>query len=159
MLAADLAKFYGTSWVPEYARYYLDINGPGYREEDILTIAKGQLGWETTAGKNASDYLFCDTEFIVTKIWSDVKYKRCHPWILSQIEQNVYDLYLLCDIDLPWEFDPLREHPEMRKELFELYCREITSRNFPFFIIRGYGSERLNNAIKLIDSFFKGKYD
>jgi NadR type nicotinamide-nucleotide adenylyltransferase len=155
MLAADLAKFYGTAWVPEYARHYLEVNGPSYREEDILTIAKGQLEQETKTEANASQYLFCDTEFIVTKIWSDVKYGRCNPWILRQIEEHTYDLYLLCDIDLPWMFDPLREHPEMRKELFELYCRELDSRGFPYMIVNGTGIDRLNNAVSIIDAFFK----
>jgi nicotinamide riboside kinase len=63
----------------------------------------------------------------------------------------------LCDIDLPWEFDPLREHPEMRKELFELYCRELSSRGFPFYVIRGMGSKRLKNAIDNIHEYFKEK--
>jgi len=61
----------------------------------------------------------------------------------------------LCDIDLPWEFDPLREHPEMRKELFELYCRELSSRGFPFYVIHGMGSKRLKNAIDNIHEYFK----
>jgi len=155
MLSAELAKFYGTAWVPEYARHYLEVNGPAYREEDILIIAREQLERETRALANASSYLFCDTEFIVTKIWSEVKYGRCHPWIISQVENHVYDLYLLCDIDLPWEFDPLREHPGMRKELFELYCAELTSRGFPFHIVRGTGYRRLENAVKIINDQFK----
>ena len=157
MLAEQLATHYKTAWVPEFAREYLERNGFSYKEEDVLAIARGQLESEQQVMSKAAGFLFCDTEFIVTKIWSDVKYKRCHQWILNQIETHRYDLYLLCDIDLPWEYDPLREHPEMRKELFELYCREITSRNFPFVIIRGFGSERLNNAITLIDDYFKIK--
>ena len=154
MLAADLAKFYRTSWVPEYARYYLEINGPEYGEEDILTIAKGQLEQETKSEANASGYLFCDTEFIVTKIWSEVKYGRCHPWILKQIEEHTYDLFLLCDIDLPWTYDPLREHPEMREELFELYCRELDSRGLPYTIVNGTGIDRLNHAVSSIFEYF-----
>ena len=157
MLAADLAEFYDTVWVPEYARHYLEVNGPSYREEDILTIAKGQLEQETKTEENASHYLFCDTEFIVTKIWSDVKYGRCNPWILRQIEEHTYDLFLLCDIDLPWMFDPLREHPEMRKELFELYCRELDGRGFPYMIVNGTGIDRLNNAVSSINTYFKVK--
>ncbi|MEI8007610.1 MAG: ATP-binding protein [Bacteroidota bacterium] len=155
MLASDLAVFYGTAWVPEYARRYLEVHGPAYREEDILTIAKGQFEHETAAEASASKYLFCDTEFIVTKIWSEVKYGRCHPWILNQIAEHRYDLFLLCDIDLPWEFDPLREHPGMRKELFELYCRELDSRGLPYAVINGTGIDRLYNAVSRIHEYFK----
>ncbi|MEI7489890.1 MAG: ATP-binding protein [Bacteroidota bacterium] len=154
MLAGQLAVQYGTVWVPEYAREYLELNGPAYREEDILAIARGQLERETEALRKASGFIFCDTEFVVTKIWSEVKYGRCHPWISGQVERHVYDLYLLCDIDLPWEFDPLREHPGRRKELFELYCNELTARGFPFFIVRGYGRDRLSNAISIINEQF-----
>lgn len=157
MLAEQLAANFNTVWVPEYAREYLELKGPSYEEKDILAIAKGQLERETKALSHASGYLFCDTEFIVTKIWSEVKYGRCHPWILEQVERHTYDLYFLCDIDLPWEFDPLREHPGMRKELFELYCRELKSRTFPFHVVTGLGSDRLRNAIRIIHEQFKDK--
>lgn len=155
MLASDLAKFYHTAWVPEYAREYLELNGPEYTEADILIIAQGQLERETLALEKANGYLFCDTEFLVTKIWSDVKYKRCNPWISRQVEKHPYDLYLLCDIDLPWEFDPLREHPEMRKELFGLYHDELSRRGFPFFVVNGLGASRLINANRIIADYFK----
>jgi len=75
--------------------------------------------------KNAKEYLFCDTELIVTKIWSEFKYSRCDPWILKNIEQNPYHLFLLCNIDLPWEADPQREHPHLRLELFDLYYQQV----------------------------------
>lgn len=155
VLAANLAKFYGTHWVPEYAREYLELNGPEYKEEDILFIAKGQLERETLALSHTSGFLFCDTEFLVTKIWSEVKFKRCHPWIREQVENHQYDLYLLCDIDLPWESDPLREHPEMRNELFDLYYNELRYRSFPFFVVNGFGDNRLKNAIEIIEEYFK----
>lgn len=157
MLAKQLAHHYKTAWVREYAREYLDLNGPAYTEKDLLAIAKGQLENETRTLKQASGFLFCDTEFIVMKIWSEVKYGRCHPWILQQVEEHTYDLYLLCDINLPWEYDPLREHPEMRKKLFELYCRELNTYGFPYFIVSGNGSKRLENAKKIISEYFKEK--
>ncbi|MCX6283165.1 MAG: ATP-binding protein [Bacteroidetes bacterium] len=157
MLAQQLASQFETVWVPEYAREYLELNGPSYHEEDILAIARGQLEQETKALSKASGFIFCDTEFIVTKIWSEVKYGRCHPWISEQAVNHVYDLYLLCDIDLPWESDPLREHPGMRKELFELYCNELKEMGFPFFIVSGYGPDRLRNAVGIIHEWFKDK--
>ena len=155
MLASELAGFYATSWVPEYAREYLELNGPEYKEEDIFLIAKGQLEKETQALSQAYGFLFCDTEFLVTKIWSEVRFGRCNPWITRQVEEHLYDLYLLCDIDLPWEYDPLREHPEMRKELFELYYNELKSRGFPFFVVSGSGTSRLKNATRIIAEYFK----
>jgi NadR type nicotinamide-nucleotide adenylyltransferase len=151
ILAEQLAGHYHTAWVTEYAREYLDRLKRSYIQEDILQIAKGQLRDEKKMEGVAKELLFCDTELIVTKIWSEVKYKTCDPWILKMIENHLYDLYLLCNIDLPWEEDPLREHPHMRETLFNLYFDELMERQFPFDVISGIGEERLKNAIQSVE--------
>jgi len=151
MLSQQLAKHYHTVWAPEFARSYLAGLNRTYKENDILYIARQQIFEEERQSLAANRFLFCDTEPIVTKIWSEVKYGRCHPWIVQTIETHPYDLFLLCDIDLPWESDPLREHPDKRKFLFDLYFNELTNHKFPFFIVRGYGQERFNNAVEIID--------
>lgn len=152
-LAAGLAAHYHAAWVPEYAREYLAALGRPYEEEDVVKIARGQLASERLAMKKAGSWLFCDTELLVTKIWSEVKYGRCHPWITGNLEKPGYGIYLLCDIDLPWEYDPLREHPDRRKFLFDLYFNELNSRGWPFAVIRGQGSDRLGNAIGILENF------
>jgi len=153
MLAEQLARHYQTIWVPEYAREYLELLGKPYEEKDILFIAQGQLAAEESKLIHAGNFLICDTELLVTKIWSEVKYGRCNPWILDAIETHPYDLYLLCDVDLPWEYDPLREHPEQRQYLFDLYYNELKNRNFPFEVVRGTGPDRLKNALSIIENF------
>ena len=154
-LAENLAAHYNTVWVPEYAREYLAGLGRPYCQDDILKIAAGQLNSESDGLKSASGYLFCDTEMLVAKIWSDVKYGFCDPWILSKAETHIYDLYLLCDIDLPWAYDPLREHPDRRQFLFDLYYDELSKRKFPFFVVRGIGETRLQMAINMINELNK----
>ena len=153
VLAEQLASHFHTSWVPEYARAYLEKLEKPYVEHDLLMIAKGQLEREETQTNLAEKYLFCDTELLVIKIWSEVKYNHCDPWIMEAIETHRYDLYLLCDIDLPWQYDPLREHPHKRQYLYDLYYNELKSRQFPFAVIRGSGPDRLSNALKTIDNF------
>jgi NadR type nicotinamide-nucleotide adenylyltransferase len=153
ILAEQLAFHFHTAWVPEYAREYLENIGRPYEEKDILSIAKGQLASEAAYMKSADKYLFCDTELLVTKIWSEVKYNRCDHWIRETIEQHRYDLYLLCDIDLPWEYDPMREHPDKRQYLYDLYYNELNNRRFPFAVIRGTGAGRLPFAVKTIENF------
>lgn len=157
ILSEQLAEYYHTCWVPEFAREYLDSHGPVYEEKDIVLIAKGQILKEQEAERNARGFLFCDTELIVTKIWSEVRYQRCDPWILRTIEDHPYDLFLLCDVDLPWEPDPLREHPHMRPQLFEMYYNELLSRGFPFAVVSGLGNTRLLNAVRLIGDCFNKK--
>jgi NadR type nicotinamide-nucleotide adenylyltransferase len=153
-LAEKLASYYKSRWVAEYSREYLTAPVRKYDYDDILEIAKGQYRNEEELVKTAGQFLFCDTEFIVAKIWCEEKYGRCHPWILEMIEKHRYDLYLLCNTDLPWEYDPLRENPDDRERLFELYKKELEDRGFSFAIISGTGKERLENAVKAIKEYF-----
>ena len=157
VLAEKLAQHYHTMWVPEFARVYLDHLDRSYTYQDILFIAKSQMESEHAAIERANDFLFCDTELIVTKIWCEYKYGKCHPWILEQIENHKYDFYLLTDIDLTWQPDPLREHPDYRIQLFELYLKELKNREFTFKIISGKSEKRLQNAISIIDSILLDK--
>ncbi len=152
MLTRDLAAHFHTTFVAEYAREYIASLDRPYNQNDILEIAMGQLSNEHRLEKTASEIFFCDTELIVTKIWSEVRYGSCNPWILENIFAGDYDLYLLCYIDLPWEADPQREHPHMRQELFNLYHEELKKRELPFAIVRGLDGERLDNAIQAIRS-------
>jgi NadR type nicotinamide-nucleotide adenylyltransferase len=150
-LAQDLANHYSTLWVPEYSREYLAGISGEYSYEDVLNIAKGQLEREDELAKQASGFLFIDTELIINKVWCEYKWKTCHQWILDRLIDHHYDLYLLTDYDLPWEFDPLRENPDTRDELFEIYRNELEDYGFDYRIIRGQGEERLTNAIGFIN--------
>ncbi len=154
-LAQQLAEHYNTPWVPEFARqYFEEINRP-YTFDDILHIAQKQYELENAAAES-SNLLFCDTDFCVTSIWCNVKYGKCHDWITHKLEENHYNLYLLCDIDLPWEYDPMREHPDMRSELFGMYRTMLESNKFNFRIVSGTGTQRLQNAIRYVDAFLAG---
>jgi len=153
-LAEKLARSYHTTWVPEFARVYIDHLDREYTYDDILFIAKSQVESEAVAVSMAKDFLFCDTDLIVAKIWCEYKYGKCHPWILDQLENNQYDLYLLLNIDLPWQPDAQREHPDNRKEIFELYLKELNVRGLPYEIINGTDDRRLKNAIEVINQRF-----
>lgn len=154
-LAENLARHYKTSWVPEYAREFLGRTDGVYSYEDILLIAEGQYNNEKIESEGAYRILFSDTEFLVTKIWCEVKYGKVHKWIQGMADSHRYDLYLLCDIDLPWEYDPLREHPEMRQLLFEKYKTALDSLNANYAVVKGTGATRLNNSIEFVDSLLR----
>jgi NadR type nicotinamide-nucleotide adenylyltransferase len=153
-LARRLAEYYSTEWVPEFARQYLeDIKRP-YTYDDILFIAEKQYESENSALRR-TDLLFCDTDFCVTSIWCNVKYGKCHDWISAKLSQNNYSLYLLCDVDLPWQYDPLREHPEIRNELFTMYTNLLIEHQFNYRIVNGSGEKRLENAVHFVDEFLR----
>lgn len=149
-LARSLADFYSELWVPEYARLYLSSLNRPYNFDDILKIAQGQYEAELNILNNSKHWLFCDTDFLVTHIWCKVKYGKSHPWIEEMIHNHKYHHYLLCNTDLPWEEDPLREHPDYRQELFEMYLIELQKLNLPYTIVSGQGADRLNSAIKVL---------
>lgn len=154
-LAQNLAQYYNTTWVPEYAREFLGHTGGEYTYGDILTIAEGQFKTENIELRKASRLLFSDTEFLVTRIWCEVRFGKVHPWIEEMTVSHRYDLYLLCDIDLPWEYDPLREHPEMRQLLYDKYKAALDALNVNYSVVSGTGELRLKNAIEFVDSLLK----
>ena len=152
-----LAKHYKTIWCPEYARQYLSENGTDYNFEDLLTIANGQLAQEDAFVEKASDMLIIDTDMYVMKVWCEYVFNNCHPFILEKINERKYDAYLLCDIDLPWAPDEMREYPNEtpRKELYMIYKDVLMNQNTPWGIVSGTGEARTENAIKLIDRLLK----
>jgi len=153
-LAEQLAVHFNTTWVPEFAREYLNAMNRPYTRDDILFIAKSQLQNECKLIRKAKKFLFADTELLVTKIWSEHRFENCHAWILQNMLRYKYDFYLLCNIDLPWEFDPLREHPHLREYFFNKYETEMKTLNFNYEIISGNKENRLKNAVTAIEKFF-----
>lgn len=151
-LCEALANHYQTIWSPEYARQFLSDNGTNYTYDDLLTIAKGQLALEDASVEKASDMLIIDTDMYVMKVWCEYVFNNCHPFILEKINERKYDAYLLCDIDLPWTADEMREYPneEPRKELFTIYKELLINQKTPWGIVSGTGETRTQNAIDLI---------
>jgi NadR type nicotinamide-nucleotide adenylyltransferase len=150
-LSQHLASYYQTNWVDEYARAYLQKLGKPYQQADLVKIAHGQLRMEDEWARDTQRLLICDTNLIVIKIWSEFKYGHCDREILSLIDQRHYDLYLLTYIDIPWQDDPLREHPGKREELFRLYEDELKKQATPVVHIKGERSLRRQTAIEAID--------
>jgi NadR type nicotinamide-nucleotide adenylyltransferase len=154
-LSEKLAKYFNTEWVPEYARTYVATLNRPYNINDIILIAKEQLKIEFEKEKIANQYLFIDTELIIAKVWAEDVYNTCPDFILKQLDKQQYDLYLLTHPDLPWIEDGIRENPHRREYFYELYKKELESRNFNFIEISGLGDVRLQNAINGIKYYFK----
>ena len=154
-LSEKLAHHYKTDFVPEYSRSYLENFVGQYTENDVVEIAKGQHNLILEEEKKSSKILIADTEIVVCKIWVEYVFKHSNKVIDEILKQQDFDLYLLCDIDLPWVYDPLRENPDIdeRKELFEIYRNTLEQMKVPFEIVSGDNDERVNNAIKIIEKY------
>ena len=162
VLSDQLAKHYKTLWVREYAREYLLKHGTNYSYDDLLTIAKGQLALEDAGVSkmltdkkldNPSSLIFIDTDMYVMKVWCEFVFGKCHRFILDQIVERKYDLYLLCNVDLEWVKDELREYPDLgsRLRLYYMYKDIMVNQSVPWVDISGNYEERLKKAINAVD--------
>lgn len=157
-LCSLLAKHFNCFWCEEFARAYLLENGINYSFNDLATIAKGQLKLEDKYTKLANDakhkFLFLDTDMYVMKVWCEFVFNKIHEFIQKEIQIRKYDLYLLCDTDLPWVKDELREYPDLetRQKLFDKYHSILKNQNTPFAIISGNYNQRFQQAIDAINS-------
>jgi len=171
-----LALHYNAHWCPEFAREYLLTHGMDYTYDDLLYIAKGQLAMEdeyiqstvnsqqSTVDADSpftthhSPLLFIDTEMYVMKVWCEFVFGKCHKWVLEQIVKREYDLYLLCNTDLPWVKDELREYPDLitRDKLYHIYKDLMINQSTPWADVSGDYDERLQKAIKAVDRLIAG---
>ncbi len=155
-LAKELAIHYKTEWVPEYAREYLqekwDREQKTCEPEDLLPIAEGQMRLENKLAKAADKILICDTDLLETKVYSEAYYVgSCDPVLEKFALLNQYDLYLLTDIDIPWEKDDLRDKPYERERMFEYFKKALEENNREFVILSGDKPTRFKTAISHID--------
>jgi len=173
-LCEKLAAHYNTIWVQEYAREFLLKNGNAYTQHDLLTIAKGQIKNEEKAiqllsesgssspfgglrGLTNNKLLLIDTDMYVMKVWSEFVFNACDYFILNQIVERKYDCYLLCEPDIDWVKDELREYPDLetRTKLFHHYKDLLTHQHCNWIIINDDYESRLNKAISHIDSLLQ----
>ncbi|MGB3151899.1 MAG: ATP-binding protein [Maribacter sp.] len=159
-LSEQLAGYYNTVWVPEYAREYLQQKWNNERKtcepNDLLPIAAGQMQLENELVTKATDVLICDTDLLETKVYSEAYYVGdCNPVLEKYALENTYDLYLLTYIDIPWEADDLRDKPTERKEMFSYFQSTLEKYGRNFVILKGDKKERLKTAVKHIDNLLK----
>jgi nicotinamide riboside kinase len=177
-LCRQLADHFQTLWVPEYAREYLTVHGTNYNFDDLLVIAKAQIALEeeyvqklnrqkeqsensplpthhSQLTTHNSQLLFIDTDMYVMKVWCEFVFEKCHHWILRQIVERKYDFYLLCNIDLPWVEDELREYPELgrRQQLYLMYKDILINQTVPWAEINGSYEQRLKHAVEVTNNF------
>lgn len=153
-LCVQLAARYKTAWVPEFARkYLLDLKRP-YNYDDLLIIAKGQLEVEDQMAISIkTPLLFIDTDMYVMKVWCEFVFGKCHSYILDEIVKRKYDAYLLCNTDLPWVADELREYPDLesRERLYHIYRDLMINQHTPWTLISGDYDQRLRLAVATVN--------
>jgi len=150
-LSEQLANYYQTLWVPEYAREYLQRKWDQERKicepKDLLPIAEGQMRLENALTKKATKILFCDTDLLETKVYSEAYYVgHCDPLLEKYALENTYHLYLLTYIDIPWIADDLRDKPKERERMFAQFKATLEKYNRSFVVLKGDKKTRFSTA-------------
>lgn len=161
-LSRQLARYYNSVWVPEYAREYLQNKWNNERKtcepKDLLPIAIGQMQLENTLAQKTDSVLICDTDLLETKVYSEEYYSgTCDPLLEKYALKNTYDLYFLTYIDTPWEADDLRDKPEERQEMFEAFEAALIKYNKPYVLLKGDKQTRLALVTKHINQLLAKK--
>ena len=159
-LSRELSKYYNTLWVEEFARKYLQKKWDNEKKicelSDIIPIAEGQIKLENEFSIKSSNLLFCDTDILETKIYSETYFNGfCDPVLEKYAIENKYNLYILTDIDTPWVKDDLRDRPNNRKEMFLAFKESLIKYNRPYIQVSGDLKTRMKIAITEIDKLLK----
>jgi len=150
-LTERLANHFKLPFIPEIAREYIENLDHQYNYNDVECIAKIQIEQFNRIKDSGAQFIFLDTWLIVTKIWFEFVYHKTPDWLINEIQKTKIDLFLVCDIDLPWIPDPVRENGgENRIILQNKYIENITEFNFDYKIISGIDDERFYNALNFL---------
>lgn len=154
-LALQLAHIFHGDWVPEYAREYITNLKRKYTYHDVEHIAQIQYRQIKQAESVNKDFVFFDTDLIITKIWFDVVFNKIPDWLDNAIRDSNFSYYFLTDTEIPWIPDPVRENGgQFREYLFQIYEQQLNYYKFPYSIVTGLGNERFQKTVEIMKSHF-----
>ena len=156
-IASELAKHYNTVWVKEYLREFAEEKYSKNQEliyTDNLLIAEGQTNLELEAIQKANKFIFFDTDILQTVIYSHEYYNSVQPELEKKLRTSNTDLYILLNLDVSWVEDPLRDKPNDRNRMFDIFEKTLIKFRKKYIVLEGKDEIRLQNAIRLIDSTF-----
>ena len=153
-LANKLAEHFKTEYVEEFARSYFDYKDYSYSVDDLVEIGIRQLKNEDALASTCNKIVFCDTDFIVLKIWSEIVFGFVPDWIEHKVSTHIYDLYLLCNTDVAWVNDPLRNNKHNRKHIYNMFETELQKNNLNYRVVKDTGERRFYNAIDFVNEIY-----
>ncbi|MBN2664257.1 MAG: ATP-binding protein [Bacteroidales bacterium] len=155
-LTKQLAKHYNTNYLKEYSREYVENLKRKYTYDDVVIITRKQIELEEQIANNSKKIFFVDTSLIVLKVWFEVVYNKIPDWFEKKNRETFADFYLLCNNDLDWIPDKVRENNgQMRDFLHEKYKENLENYKLNYSIISGKNNERIQKSVIEIDNFLK----
>lgn len=151
-LCEALARRYGTVWVPEYLREFVDTMGRVPFEADQFAIARIQREREDAAMARANRLLFCDTTPLMTALYSRVYWGRVDTQLAALAAFHDYALTLVTAPDTPWIADGLmRESEEVRARVYAMVVQELDERGIPFVLLQGDLPQRVRQVERALN--------
>ena len=150
-LSETLARHYGTLWVPEYLREFVDTHARVPFEQDQYGIACIQRAREDEAARRAQRFLFCDTTPLMTALYSRVYWGRVDPQLARLDARHDYAHTLVTAPDTPWEPDGLqRESEAVRQQVHRMLIESLAARGIGHVLLQGSLTERLQQVAALL---------
>lgn len=151
-LTKILAKHFNGNFIPEYAREYVEKLNRKYNYKDLLIITEKQIELEKKYINKKNKIIFIDTSFFIIKIWFEVVFNKKPIWFDKILKENIADLYLLCNNEIEWKPDKVRENGNKKRDLLFLkYEKELKKYNANYKIISGKNNTRTSNAIQNVE--------
>jgi NadR type nicotinamide-nucleotide adenylyltransferase len=150
-LASRLASHYGAELVPEFVRAFAERKQGPIRFGDHGPIARGQMALEDEHIARAHRLVVQDTDLLSTVVYCDHYFGACPEWIREAALARRPRLYLLCEPDIPWIHDGVRDRGDRREEMQALFLAAVRQSGAPWVEIRGERAERIAAATAAID--------
>jgi NadR type nicotinamide-nucleotide adenylyltransferase len=158
-LSARLAAHFDTVWVPEYGRTWCDAWGmDDLGPAALASIARGHRASEEALAPRANRVLICDTEAVITKLWSQHFAGSVPPEVEAMARDDRYDLYLLLAATPGWVDDGSRVHSDYAdRKAFERSCRaELDALGRRYVVLDGTLEERFAQAVTAVTDVIAG---
>ncbi len=149
-LARALAEWAGTEWAPEAARVYAEWVERPLTAADVAPIAREHIRLADRGGELArargAGHLVLDTDLVSTVVYARHYYGAVPAWVARAERHRRAALYLLCDVDVPWVADGVRDRPGEREAMFHRFRLALARRGANVVTIRGDWMERWDLA-------------
>jgi len=153
-LAQRLADATSTEWVPEASRVYAERKSAPLAAADVGPIAREHIALADAAAERVQQLgaalLVLDTDLLSTVVYARHYYGDAPSWVERAERERRADLYLLCNVDVPWVPDGIRDLPEGRHEMFAAFERALSRRHARYVRVSGDWEQRWRTACEAV---------
>ena len=153
-LARELGERLHAPVSREFVREFAEAHDGRIEFADHGPIARGQMDAEDAVISRArkGDVVILDTDLVSTVVYCEHYFGRCPPWIETEARARAGDLYLLMKPDIAWQPDGVRDRPQQREEIHELFRQKLDRMNLHYVEIGGERATRISSALNAIEA-------